>query len=128
MHKIYAYIRASGDSFSPRSVAGISFNFKSKNEPGEIENYGRYKDKPIPYGYASIEIPLKTGEGCFFSPMSESIFPEIQNVLKKCRDAGADDLIIDIAIEHDKECHVEIDPKWLRLFGSLGIPLAISFY
>lgn len=128
MHKIYASIDAYGESFSPKDVVGIKFPFFKKHEVGEMGKYAEQKGKPLNYGSASIEIPLKTGESCFFSPMSESIFPEIQNVLKKCRDAGADDLIIDIGIEHNKECHVEIDPKWLRLFGSLGIPLAISFY
>jgi hypothetical protein len=128
MHKIYASIDAYGESFSPKAVVGISFNFKSKNEVGEMGKYANQKGKPLNCGHASIEIPLKAGESCFFSPMSESIFPEIQNVLKKCRDAGADHLIIHIDIDYNKECHVEIDPKWLRLFGSLGIPLAITFY
>ena len=39
---------------------------------------------------------------------------------------GAEELKIHIVIEYPAQCNLVAESKWLRIFGSLGVPLTIA--
>lgn len=122
--KMYAYIDVYGESFSLESVSEAGFDVVLKNNVQEIRKSDN--DKSMISHHTRIKIPFKDDKCFFFYDMSHLLLAKVKRVLKKCRDAGAEELKIHIDIEYPAQCNLVAESKWLRIFGSLGVPLTIG--
>ena len=117
-----------GPSFSPRTVEdSTELFFLEKNEPGEIGQIGRFRNKPIPYGSSTLSPPFQaTTENPYYGVewLIDIILAKRQFLVI----AGAIDIILRLNVYHDGQCNLEFDQGILKKIGDGNIVLTISCY
>ena len=112
---------ASGDQFRPSK---IRFPFTEAIDPGTIGKEGRYRDKPIPYGFILIEVPRQV-------PNAERIkylVQLVQPLIPELKQAGATDWHLNIGRFYSTQCNEAFSSDNLALMASLNCPLNYSAY
>ena len=116
MVKIVAAIDIYGVEFEPIKASkqlGVIFN--NITETGELGTKGRFKNKPIPYGSASIKPPIKTQDYNRITWLINFLMENIE-VLK---DLGGEDISISVAYYHDGQCNCELTLEELKGLAKL---------
>ncbi|MGD9729935.1 MAG: hypothetical protein AB7G68_20895 [Nitrospiraceae bacterium] len=116
-----------GERFSPRLAEQLTgIEFVSKDEPGEIGGWGRYKGKRIDYGSARIK-PPETAQSS--KAYDERWMVELLEAhIDQFRACGATNIVMYLAVEWEAQCNFEFDAGFLARLAKLNIPLAISCY
>jgi hypothetical protein len=99
--------------------------FESQNEPGDIAQYGKYKNQPRPYGRAMVV--LQDGGD------TEEIMPRealrwVGKNMGLFRQAGATEIYINVVVGYVGDCSFGMSPDLLKDLSALGIDLNISCY
>jgi hypothetical protein len=110
-----------GARFSPATAERISgVGLSDKNEPGAIGNVGRYKDKPIPYGSATLES---------HPPVDlDTLLDTLSRCIQAFRDAGAEDITLHCDFFYRGQCNLELSLAQITCLSKLQIPITISCY
>lgn len=123
---VYARLSAQGDNFSPRSAEkATGTRFSEKNEPGDLGTSGRYKDMPLPYGSAQLELPSSSTEELLNAdapPFKDPAF------VGKLRSSGASEITLYIDVAYQSQCNFELSPKLLRALSDLGVAVGFSCF
>ena len=111
-----------GDSFSPKKAeALLDIEFEVKNEPGEIASRGRYKEQAYPFGYGLLRIgSMEENFGHFAK--------KIANWIEFFDSLGVQDTWFHVDVEYCNQCNLEFSVEFLRILGSLNIPLTVTCY
>jgi hypothetical protein len=126
MLNIYVACNLWGETFSPKEVEReVEIAFERKNEPGDIASSGRYRDKPLPYGSATLVV-REGGERGVLIPFESIRF--LGKNLDRFKKAGATDIVLDVVVAYGGQCNLEMSAKLLNALASLHIPLTISCY
>lgn len=126
MLNISADLHLVGTDFSPSVVErGLGSVFKERNEPGDISDYGRYMNQPLPYGSA-IVVLQDSGD-------TEEIIPRealrwVGKNMGLFRQAGATEIYINVVVGYVGDCSFGMSPGLLRDLSALEIDLSISCY
>ena len=116
-----------GKSFSPSSAeAKTGVVFIKKNEVGEIGRFGKYKNKPIPFGSAEIAID----ENEWDQNVNEidyllETFNKHINIFQIC---GAENIFFNIDVEYENQCNFDFSTDFIQKLAAVKIPLTISCY
>jgi hypothetical protein len=116
-----------GNNFSPslaESKTGLSF-FK-KNEVGEIGDYGRYKNKAMPYG--SAEICKTEKESSQDNGTIDYVIDILTRYIDVFRLCHAENIVLHMDVEYDSQCNFELSSDLLAQIANLKIPLTVSCY
>lgn len=115
-----------GDAYSPALAEKSSrIVFIEKNEVGEKGCFGKYKDKPIPYGSSKLAPPFQmTKDNAGFG--LEWLMRTISENRSQFEDAGASHLVLRLNVYHNGQCNFEFDEDQLRILGNARVDLAIS--
>jgi len=122
MVKINPRCSIQGDRFSPSRVALTGVKFKEAHEPGEIGQLGIYRDKPTPYGTATISVAEKSGDW----GLLDKILDILENNIDSIREAGAEDVILDCDLFHDEQCNFEFTREQLGRIYALNVFFTVS--
>ena len=113
-----------GDNFSPkRAENNLKIKLSDKNEVGDIDNIGRYRDKPIPYGAATLEPPSEYKDFDGFIWMINTLNPSL---IKTFQDYGADDIELHLLYIYEGQCNLAFSPDELTKISQLNIDFTIS--
>jgi len=99
-------------------------NFTKVNEPGDTGNRGRYKNKPIPFGYGCLEPPESI-------PIEDRILwlaNELNGKLEALYNLGADEPHFYIGYFYKNQCNCELTKAELSAISKLGIAFCFSCY
>lgn len=125
-YKISGYCLFWGEHFYPsKAEQTTGVHFDEMNEPGELGVTGRYKNKPTPYGSASINF-LHTGNTPDILPVDINIINILSDNLSAFRRAGADEITLYINVYYTEQCNMQLSPELLQVLAKLNIPVAIS--
>jgi hypothetical protein len=113
--------RIQGDEFRPSQVP---FAFTEQHDPGVIGRYGRYRDRPIPYGSASYDVPPSIPRKDYIKHLVQTIEP----VLPAIHEAGATDWYVCIGRFYHGQCNEEYSLEELQLIARLGCGFTYSAY
>jgi hypothetical protein len=115
-----------GSTFDPESLPKVAaWGVVSSNKPGDLGCVGRYRAKPLPYGSATLT-PIKSSVVDFDEAEVCQFLTEVACNLETIRNAGGEDIHLDIAITYRDQCNFEISPSVLSLIASLNLPVNIS--
>jgi hypothetical protein len=115
-----------GATFSPGSLPNVgAWMLASSNKPGDLGSVGRYRAKPLPYGSATLT-PTKASVVDFDEVEVSQFLAEVPRNLEAIRNAGGEDIHLDIAITYRDQCNFEISPTALDLLGKLGLTVSVS--
>jgi hypothetical protein len=115
MIKPDAFLLVTGDEFSPsKAEALLNLDFGStKNEPGDLGVKGKYKDRPKPYGSATINYSwldcsagLEMGIPDLLPPNLDLFL--IPNFIGTLRNCGGTDITLYINVGYDSQCNMEL--------------------
>lgn len=110
-----------GDQFKPSL---IDFAFTESHDPGDIAKLGRYRGQPMPYGSASIHVPIHIPNGeriKYIVDIALRLLPELQR-------AGATEWHVDIGRFYSTQCNEEYSAEEISLLAQLRCPLLYSAY
>jgi hypothetical protein len=92
------------------------------NDPGDIGNIGKYKNKKIPYGYLAFEVPKQINE--------ENKLNVMLKLIKKYKNEfiqnGAKSIVLHI-VWVGIQGNMEFNTKELKSIAELEIPLTITY-
>jgi len=115
-----------GENFSPANAekrTGLSF--MEKNEVGEIGKSGRFKNKPMPYGSATLMPPLQiTSDNADYG--IEWLTDTIAKLYADFEATGVTSITLSAKVFHDGQCNLEFSSQLLKKLGSARIQLTIS--
>ena len=115
-----------GDQFSPAEAETLAgFRFTQKSERGVLATTGRYKGRPLPYGWAELEA---TAPGDFLMTVDGPFFEAAEALTRAALTQGEVDVRLHVDVEHDDQCHLELAPGVLAAVSRLGVPLTMSCY
>jgi hypothetical protein len=121
MVRIISRLKASGPHFSPAAFAkkhGVLL--EQTREVGDRSRIGRVIDE------GSANLPLGPDEGD--THLSVAVAQEIHRLEPLLREAGADDLILDLCINYDTQCNLAFEADMLRCIGASRINVHVSCY
>jgi len=125
IENISASISFQGENFSPKKAMEITgLNFIETNEPGDIGERGRYKNKPTPFGYGRLEPPENI-------PNEDRILwlaNELNGKLEALYDLGSDEPHFYIGYFYKNQCNCELTKEELAAISKLGIAFCFSCY
>lgn len=125
-YAVRARLSAQGDDFSPHSAEeATGIRFSEKSEPGELGTFGKYKDAPLPYGAAQLELlPSSTEE------MLDTDAPPFQDTafVRKLQSCGASEITLYIEITYRSQCNFELSPRLLHALADLGVAVGFSCF
>jgi hypothetical protein len=98
---------------------------RDSNDPGSIGSSGRYRNKPIPYGYCHWEFSSDCKP---YGPALELAISSLEKHIGMIREFGAENVIFQMYVEYEAQCNLEYFPEQLRRLSSLNVPLTISCY
>lgn len=112
---------ATGDHFKPGEV---NYAFTRSMDAGTIQQEGYYQNKPVPYGFITIEAPkhLPNGERIAY------VVKEAQTLLPDLIRAGATEWRLNIGRFYSAQCNEAYTSEELTLISSLHCPLYYSAY
>ena len=122
---VHVYIQLLGDTFSPSAAEEVTgLALLDKREPGHIGQRGRYRDKPVPYGVASLDAPTNVPPADKLSWVIDRALPHIEAL----REMGADHSEVWIVEHFDGQANMYYTPEELAKLAQLGLPLCVSGY
>lgn len=115
-----------GATFNPESLPKVAaWSLASSNKPGDLGSVGRYRAKPLPYGSATLT-PIKSSVVDIDEAEVCQFLTEVPRNLEAIRNAGGEDIHLDIAITYRDQCNFEISPSALSLLAQLNLPISVS--
>jgi len=115
-----------GATFDPEYLPNVTeWMLASSNRPGDLGSVGRYRAKPLPYGSATLT-PIKSSVMEFDETEVCQFLAGIARNLETIRNAGGEDIHLDIAVTYRDQCNFEIGPTALGLLGKLGLTVSVS--
>lgn len=114
-----------GVAFSPVALAKkTGIPTENANEPGDPGKLGRFRGKPIPYGYG--EWIFSSDMDAPYGPVLEQAVQALEHNLAIVREYGAEEIVLHLFVQTHEQCNLEFSSSDLQRISSLGIPLAIS--
>jgi len=123
--EVNLHCRIQGKSFSPALVERkTGLPLSEKNESGDMGTYGRYRDKPLPYGACvlSAEEPANLPYG----PRLEHLISLLEPHVRTLKECGAEDIVLQMDVCYSAQCNLEFSPTEMRRLACLGVHLAVS--
>lgn len=116
-------LRASGEAFSPAGAeARCGLRFTGKGERGETTPTGRYRGRPLPYGWAELRSGDDTGgPGAPFVRAASAL-------AAASAASGATECVLHIDVAFREQCNFEISRESLAVLAELGLPVTISCF
>ncbi len=115
-----------GDAFRPTDAERQSgIRFSEKNEVGEIGKSGRYRGKPQPYGFGSLETEIGDND---LDVALTRFLEQVQRGLPIWRSLGADSVLLQIDVFYDQQCNLELSESVIAALHTLRLPVAVSCY
>jgi hypothetical protein len=125
MYTLTALCNIWGERFSPLAAeSSTGLVFSQRNEPFEVGKGGRYANKPIPYGAATVDASSPTGTSSNLDSLLEIIEPQISSL----RLLGAEEIVLHCDVFHNGQCNFEFSKSQLDRIARLKLPLTISCY
>lgn len=125
IQKISASILFQGEKFSPKKATEITgLNFSEMNEVGEIGKKGRYKNKPIPFGYGLLEAPATIPDDDRILWLAN----ELSGKLEVLYGLGAGESRMYIGYFYINQCNCGLTKEELAAIAKLGIDFWFSCY
>ena len=115
-----------GETFRPTEAeqkTGIRFSVK--NEVGEVGKVGRFRGKPQPYGFGSLEVEI--ADNNLEEPL-KGFLEQVQQGLPVWRSHEADTIHLQIDVFYDRQCNLEFSESLIATLHALQLPLALSCY
>ena len=112
---------ATGEQFRPSE---INYPFTRSTDAGTIQQEGRYRDKPIPYGSITIEVPKHIPNQdriTYIVKTAQELLPDLIRV-------GATNWRLNIGRFYSSQCNESYTNEELKLIASLNCPLFYSAY
>lgn len=126
MIKIHSRCLLWGDNFSPRKAEALTgVLFRNKNEPGDFSTIGRYSNKPLPNGRATLDPTFNISLQGRKSPEEWLVDILLQHI-ETFRACGATDFILHFDIVWKDQCNLQFDSPFIQKIGKLNIPLTLS--
>lgn len=123
--KIDACINIQGNKFSPAKAQEMTgLIFSKTNEPGDIGKTGKYKNKPLPYGFAVVEPSVKIDDHKKIKWLADTIKDKVK-ILKSC---GAEDLYFYIGYFYENQCNLALSNEELKSLAETGLDYWFSCY
>lgn len=125
MDRIEPYIELWGESFTPSQVDKENGSiFSESQNPGEIGFKGKYRDKPIPFGSATISIKHLSISGN--EKIKEVCTLYLQNA-EKIKASGCTDIYLHLSFFSASQNNFELSEGDISLISKLNCPVTISF-
>lgn len=123
MHLTYT-LRAAGDAFSPAAAeVRCGLRFTEKGERGETAATGRYRGRPLPYGWAELRSPDDTGGG------PGAPFVRAASALAVASaESGATECALHIDVAFREQCNFEMSRESIAALAEIGVPVTISCF
>ena len=119
------YLRIYGESFNPKKIIEETGNiFCEYNSVGDIGKRGRFKNKPLPYGSATIEPPNKIEEYKKIMWLIEFTKKNLAIIQKY----GGDDITFKVVYYYKNQCNCELSVKAMKGLIELNLPFVFSVY
>lgn len=129
MYKTCAALRLMGDNFSPKMVEEKTpIIFTEKNEVGDIGTVGINKNKPIPYGSATLYPPEEVINPENYYSGFDWIIGKLSGIVEIARECGADNIYLDLAVYYKYQCNLAFDPSTLSEIAKANISFWVSCY
>lgn len=120
---IYVYSTLRGQKFYPSKLQKISTTIIRKSyDPGDIGTIGKYRDKPIPYGWCSITVPDQIENENKISWLADFLYKHM-NYLKEL---GVEDLTFEI-LWSGVQGNMELSVEELTKIHRLNLPLSMTY-
>lgn len=101
-----------GKDFSPRQLESLSkIELTSKNEKGELANFGRFKGQALPYGSAEVNIPINNAIN---SSQLSSALSILTNEIEHLRFAGVEEIYLTLNIRYKGQCNWEFTKEQIQ--------------
>ena len=114
-----------GANFSPIEAEDVTgLRLSDKLECGEISPIGRYRDKPVPYGTAQLQVPDEIP----YDDRLIWIVKALEENLKKLYDCGAEETQIYAGYFYKDQCNFGFSKDELSAIAELNIDFDISCY
>lgn len=127
MIKIHSRCLLWGDNFSPRKAEALTgVLFRNKNEPGDFGAIGRYRNKPLPNGRATLDSTFNTSLRKGGTSSEEWLVDILLQHIDIFRACGATDFILHLDIVWKDQCNLQLDSQFIQKIGKLNIPLTLS--
>ncbi len=126
MNKLKASIEIIGHKFSPlKLIKECNLRLNTYNEKGDIGVKGRFKNKEIPFGYASVSLSKnsKNNESDIYSLLNY-----IRPFIVLIRTFGAESIVLNVAYYYSKQCNQELSIKEIQLLSEMNISFVFSVY
>ena len=118
-------INMSGTTFSPSEAKRrTELPLVRTNEPGETGERGRYKNKPTPFGGASLDAPDETPDEAKLAHLLDSVLPHAGTL----RQLGVEEMVVYVGYFWRDQCNLSFQPEDLSRLAALGVPFWISCY
>lgn len=117
-----------GTTFSPERLELMTgLLLSERTEVGEIGKCGKYNEKPVPYGSATLR-PTRLSEE--YGPQLDELLTALERHSADIRQCGASDIVIWFVsyANSDEQRNYEFSPAITRRISALGITLAVSHY
>lgn len=127
--KLISSVKIMGDNFlADKFEKEIGIEFSSKLNKGQICNYGRFKDKPFPHGFAIVKATdIDSNVNLEFGTFNLILDFALENRTKMI-ELGAESISIDVAIYHSGMVGWELTREELFKLNQLGSDLSITYY
>lgn len=123
MIQLFPVLMLRGDQFSPGlAEAETGLGLSQKQERGDKGQKGRYRDQPLPYGAALLEVPVHIEPERRMAWLLEAS----SRHLPVLRRLGASECGLHLDVRFRDQCNLEFVPEELALVATLGLPLTIS--
>ena len=124
--KAFPSISFQGDEFSPAEAERVTgLRFAEKQEPGDLGLSGRFKGKPTPYGFATLQPPDETwNEDKKLTWLLDAALPHVETLKR----LGADWNRVHIDYAYTAQCNLAFEPELIAKLARLGLPFTISCY
>lgn len=100
--------------------------FRNKNEPGDFSTIGRYRNKALPNGRATLDPIFNTSLLEDKKSPEEWLVDILSQHIETFRSCGATDFILHLDIAWKDQCNLQFDSPFLQKLGKLNIPLTLS--
>jgi hypothetical protein len=114
-----------GESFSPKEAEEITgIKLSNKFELGEISSRGRYRDKPLPYGTAHLEVPGTVS----YDDKLMWLVSILESHLETWYSCGAEKTRIYAGYLYKDQCNFGLTKEEILALSKLNIDFDISCY
>jgi len=115
-----------GEAFRPTEAEEQSgIRFSEKNEIGDVGKSGRYRGKPQPYGFGSLETEITDSD---LEVPLKRFLEQVQQGLPVWRSLGADSIHLQIDVFYEHQCNLELSESLISALHALRLSVALSCY